>query len=144
MHEHKFMSNVRLSFLENNIPAYIFYDGSDFQTRPFDMAVCLNGDFIAIEGKFQKNFNAFGMRHVRESQIANLEAHAQGGGCAFIFLNIWIPRKENRLLIWEWEEFKSMTKHTSIKMRELMDSHYLPCHKGRFSAQDMVHIIQRY
>lgn len=141
MNEHKFMSNIKASFLEHNIWATILIDGSDYSPRPFDMVVCLKGKLVAIEGKFQKNFGAFGMRHIRESQILNLNAVTQGGGTAFIFLNVWLPNKENRLLIWEWENFKEITANGSIKKSTLINLPYIQGAKKRFPVEEICPLL---
>lgn len=144
MNEHKFVGNIKKSLLEHNIWSTILVDGADFSPRPCDLLACVSGKLVAVEAKFQRDFKAFGIKHIRDSQVLNLDFINQGGGMGFIFLNIFIPYKENRLLIWEWNQFKKITANGSIKKKELMEHPYLPCHKGRFSAQDMTHIIQRY
>ena len=101
MNERMFMSDLRQSFLESNIWSTTLIDGSDYSPRPFDNITCINGQLIAIEGKFQKTFSAFGIRNIRDSQIQNLNTVSHSLGHAFIFLNIWQPRTENRLIIWE-------------------------------------------
>lgn len=142
MNERNFMSSVRLSFLDHNVWATILVDGSDFSTRPCDMIACLDGKLIAIEGKFQKEFKAFGMKQIRDSQILNLDAITQGGGLAFIFLNIWIPNKENRLIIWEWTHFKKITAFGSIKKKTLRDLPYIQGHKKRFPIAQIISTLE--
>jgi len=138
MNERTFMSNVKLSFLDHNLWATTLVDGSDFQTRPCDMIACLEGKLVAIEGKFQKSFSAFGIKHIRDSQVLNLDAISQGRGVAFIFLNIWIPNKENRLLIWEWEIFKKITANASLKKKTLLEMPYIQGAKKRFPIEDIL------
>jgi hypothetical protein len=138
MNERKFMSNLKKSFLEAGYWSTTLIDGSDYSPRPFDNITCINGKLVAIEGKFQKDFGAFGMRHIRDSQILNLDAVRLSGGQAYIFLNIWIPRAENRLLIWEWEYFKALTSEGSLKKRQLLDHPFVPGKKGTFPIPEVL------
>lgn len=141
LNERKFMSHLRLSFLDNNIPAFTLYDGSDHMTRPFDQVVCYQGRYIALEGKFQKSFKAFGMSQIRDSQVLGLNAVTQGGGIALIALNIWIPRQENRLIIWPWQEFKKRTTISSYKKPELEAMPYIQGKKGRFPIDQVLKVL---
>ncbi len=113
----------------------------DFAARPFDVAVDYHGKFLAIEGKFQKSFNAFGMKKIRDSQIANLNAITKGQ--AFIFLYIWVPNQDHRLLIWEWEEFKRRTETGSIKKHELMDEPFVTCKNYIYNVEQIVDYLPK-
>lgn len=135
------MSHLRLSFLDHNIWSTTLIDGSDYSPRPFDNITLIDGKLIAIEGKFQKSFKAFGMSQIRDSQKLNLDAVTHGGGAAFIFLNIWIPRQENRLIIFDWTSFKSRTAHSSYKMAELKALPHITGKKQRFSVPGILEKI---
>lgn len=144
MNERQFMSNIRLSFLDNNIWSTTLVDGSDYSPRPCDNITLLDGRLLAIEGKFQKSFKAFGMGQIRDSQVLNLDAITQGGGVASIFLNIWIPREENRLIIWEWSDFKEKTRNGSIKKKELLEMPYIEGRKQRFPVDQILDRIKNF
>ena len=144
MNERRFMSNIKSSFLENNIWSTILVDGSDFSPRPCDMIANYHGRLWAIEGKFQKSFKAFGLSQIRDSQRLNLDAITQGGGIASIFLNIWIPRQENRLLIWHLQDFKSRAEKSSFKKGELMAMPYIQGSKNRFSVQEILKSVNKF
>jgi penicillin-binding protein-related factor A (putative recombinase) len=72
------------------------------------------GKFFAIESKQIKKFEAFGMRFLRDSQIKELNSIIERGNRAFIFLNIRIKavkgkvKRENRLVIFDWKEFREL------------------------------------
>jgi len=138
INERQVASNLRKSFLENETWCAIIYDGMDFAERPFDMVSIFKSKLVAIELKFLKSFSAFGMRHMRESQIKNLNMVSESGALAFVFLNIWIPHKENRLLIWEWNRFKSLTADGTIKKKELEQWAFIQGKAQRFPV-DKIH-----
>lgn len=142
------MSVLKKNLLQNGIWCCIIYDGHDFSDRPFDMLIRINNkilsDTVAVEGKFQKDFSAFGMSKIRESQIKNLDKYEKENGLAFIFLNIWMPRKENRLIIWEWGEFKKITKNGSIKKKELTETPFIKINYESFQVDRIVEKITCY
>lgn len=88
--------------------------------KPCDIIACVDGRFVAIESKQIKKFEAFGMRHLRDVQIANLDHVERCGGRSFVFLNIRIKavkgktKHENRLIIFPWDEFKALCMEGSI------------------------------
>ena len=90
--------------------------------RPFDLVACYRGELLAIEVKLLRGYQAFGMRHLRESQIEHLERVVQAGGRAYVFCVVWEPRQYKRLLIWPWDEFP---REASIRKRELQELPYL-------------------
>ena len=113
--------------------------------KPFDSILVRDGKFIAIEGKALKKFEAFGMRHLRPSQIKNLEAITKQGARGYVFLNIRVSsnpvegvKRENRLLIWEWEEFKRATKNGSIKQSGVISHPYIKGSNKFYDLQDFI------
>lgn len=138
------MSNIRLSFLDNNIWSTTLIDGSDFSSRPFDNITLLDGKLLAIEGKFQKSFKAFNYSSIRDSQRLSLEAITQGGGIATVFLNIWVPRQENRLIIWHWPMLKARLQESSIKKKELLEHPYIKGKTQRFNVEEILSVIKSF
>lgn len=84
--------------------------------RPFDIAACWEGRLVAIEVKRLLGYQAFGLRHMRNSQEEHLTEVAASGARAFVFLVVWEPRTIKRLLIFPWETFP---RNDTIKKREL-------------------------
>jgi penicillin-binding protein-related factor A (putative recombinase) len=92
--------------------------------KPCDIVGCYASKFFAIEGKQIKSFKAFGMNSLRQSQIDSLNDIVSRGGAAFVFLNIRIKaaksvgvKQDDRLLIFEWTEFKEITANGSLKKK---------------------------
>jgi penicillin-binding protein-related factor A (putative recombinase) len=97
--------------------------------KPCDIIGGYHGKFFGIESKQIKNFEAFGLRHLRESQIRHLTDMVKRGNRAFVFLNIRIAavkgktKRENRLVIFDWADFSKMTE--SLKQKDVMALSYL-------------------
>jgi len=144
--ERKFMQEIKVSLLEANTWATILVDGNDYSPRPFDMVTCVDGQMIAIEGKLKKVPSlAFGMKDMRPSQIKNLDAVVQSGGHSFVFLNLFEPRKMNRLLIFEWNWFKEHTTKLgrSIYKKELLEFPYLAGAKSMYPGDEIISHIKK-
>lgn len=90
-------------------------------SKPCDLVACIDGNFVAIECKQIKKWKAFGLGDMRPSQLVNLPAVVKSGGKAFVFLNVRIARKENRLIILDWETWGPRLERGSIKARDLQN-----------------------
>jgi len=97
--------------------------------KPCDIFGGYHGKFFAIESKQIKKFEAFGLRHIRDSQIKHLTSMVKTGNRAFIFLNIRIAavkgktKRENRLVIFDWADLSRKTE--SYKQKEVMALPYV-------------------
>jgi len=153
--EGQFLTEVKHSFNDVGCYAYKIPDmPSGFVTgfrfnpdKPYDMVVGLKGDFAAIEGKLLKKFEAFGMRHIRDCQIKGLDEVVSTGNRAYIFLNIRVSgdkekriKRANRLLVWEWENFKERCKDGTIKKKELEAWPHIVGSKKRFDVLGAIEI----
>lgn len=77
--------------------------------KPFDLDVRVGGRAFAIEAKFQKKLQAFGMRALESSQVQGLtDVHAVTPGCALVVLFAHVGRGDRRLYVWEWSHFASV------------------------------------
>ena len=103
--------------------------------KPFDVLAILNGVPVAIEAKYQNSFAEFGMGQIRPSQVIGLEAFAAGGGHSYIILNIRIPNECNRVLIFNWQEFKKRDK--SIGKKELEQWDFIEGSKGTYPVHQL-------
>lgn len=106
--------------------------------KPFDAIARFNGRTHAIEAKFQKTYEAFGLRHLRPNQIKGLNDWQQQGGDAWVFLNIRRPtnhvtgeRRCNNLIIFSWAEMKRRGKNT-FKKAELIKRTQFSFQKGHY------------
>lgn len=138
----KFLTELGHSFRDDGYFAYKIPDmpGQFLRfnpSKPFDMIVL--GLDLAIEGKALHQFESFGMRQIRPSQVEGLDAVEKAKGKAYIFLNIRISpsrengiKRENRCLWWKWGKFKEICKDKSISKNELMGIAYISGAKNRF------------
>lgn len=120
MKESKFLTELRDTFRNHGAFFYKIVDMPHFKgkmtrfdaPKPFDSMIVLEGIPIAIEAKIFKKFQAFGIRHLRPSQVEGLEAFEQAGGRSFVFLNVRIKavageqKHVNRLYIFKWEDIR--------------------------------------
>jgi hypothetical protein len=96
--------------------------------KPCDILAIHRGRGIAIESKQIKKFEAFNaMTALRPNQIKALdEVLVTGRGRAFVFLNIRIKavkgevKQENRVLIFDWKEWRGVFESGSIKQKDLI------------------------
>ena len=100
--------------------------------KPFDIFASVNGQFVAIECKQIKKFEAFGLSHMRPSQIEHLSKVIQKGGRAFVFLNVRIKpsvakqiKHENRLLIFDWGVWHERWKIESLKKKDIEERPFI-------------------
>lgn len=103
--------------------------------KPADIVACLEDKFIAIETKQFKKWEALGLRHFRPEQVSGMSSIVEQGGRAFVFLNIRIARKENRLLIFDWKTLHPKLQKGSVKAKELRERPY----STPFVLNDKIH-----
>jgi len=116
--------------------------GSRFNPeKPFDIVGMISEIGVAIEGKQMRKFEAFGIRHMRPSQIAEFDFMVDNSAArAFIFLNIRQKadkvagsQYENRLIILEWSEIRDRLKKESIKKKEIEGLPFIQGKNSRFN-----------
>ena len=152
MRESKFITEVKNSIFEYGGWAYKLADLPASMTpglryspdKPCDLIASINGKCIGIECKMLRKYEAFGLRHLRESQVRGLDGIIQRGlGRGFVFLNIrrsadkeYGIKRLNRLIIFDWEIFSCLTG--TIKKNELENYDYIQGKNGMFAIQDWV------
>lgn len=147
MKESKFITEVVNSLKSQGLWAYKVPDmpaswmgGTGLRfvpEKPCDIIAMRGKIGLLIECKQIKKFEAFGMRHMRESQIKNLNEVTDKGGLGFVFLNIRIASpRENRLIIFEWQEFRYRTE--SIKGKEIKEFPFIQGFKDEFDLFSFV------
>jgi len=134
------------SFKKKGHFLYKIPDGLDMTDRPFDCTGCVNGKAIAIECKFQRDFRAFGMRSIRESQIRCLNEFEAANGQAFICLfirgNLEGLGYFNRVIFFTWKEFKEYTgKQNSYKKEVLLNYNYNLGSKGIYNLDKFFELL---
>lgn len=116
MNEAKFQKELKESFSEIGMIAYKFFDLPVSALRGLQYVPEKPSDFVVFDGKTAflveckqiKKYESFGMRQMRPGQIRELNRITNSGGLGFVFLNVRIKSPhENKILIWEWSEFKS-------------------------------------
>lgn len=109
-------------------------------SKPFDLVACMDGRLVAIECKQIKKWKAFGMNDMRTSQLVNLPSVIKAGGRSFVFLNVRIARKENRLIFLDWEVWGPRIERESIKAKDLKELPFCEAHthegKTHFDLSD--------
>lgn len=98
--------------------------------KPFDIMACVNGASVAFEAKALRQYEAFGRRHLRESQIKGLDDHARAGGLSYVILEVKAGRGDYRMLFWRWDHFVKATEDGSIKKAELEKLPYIQREKN--------------
>lgn len=107
--------------------------------RPCDIFYFYDGHGGAIESKFQRNFSAFGANKIALHQIDTLNYIYNTNNKAFVFLNIFIPREENRLLVFPWNECGwRLTVGPSYKKKELLEWPYVQGHKKLYDLTEIL------
>ena len=107
-------------------------------SKPCDTFVLFRGFGALIEGKQMKKFEAFGLRHLRPSQIVAMDRAVRTKNRAYIFLNVRC-HQENRLIIFEWsKEFKTRLEKASIKGKEIKSLNFVKGFKKRFDLSDFL------
>lgn len=120
--------------------------------KPCDIIFCFGGRFGAIESKQMKKFQAFGLRHLRENQIRNLDRVTATGGRAFVFLNVRVRGKrgavvkgkwtganyENRLIIFDWKVWKPLFEILPLSGKEVQSLAFIRGKKGLFDLSSFL------
>lgn len=97
--------------------------------KPCDIIAGFAGKMVGIESKQMKKYEAFGLRHIRDSQVEHMNAMIAAGCRAFVILNIRIravkgeTKHENRTVIFDWKEFREQKE--SIKAKDLKSLPYI-------------------
>jgi hypothetical protein len=107
--------------------------------KPCDILFCYRSKFGAIESKQMKKFEAFGLRHMRDSQIRNLDEISERGGIAYVFLNVRIARKENRLIALDWKVWKAQLEIMSLSGKEVAALPHIKGTGDRFPLSDWLY-----
>lgn len=101
--------------------------------KPFDAFVILGGRAIAIEAKSMNDFQAFGMRHLRDCQVKGLDEVSAAHGEAYVFLNVRrAGNKEkgvtrvNRLFMFQWDYFKAHCEYHGSFKKVVLESGDFP------------------
>jgi hypothetical protein len=93
--------------------------------KPCDIVAMFGSVGCLIECKQVKTVEAFGMRHMRPSQIKNLDEVVNKGGLGFVFLNVrvkgakGVSKHMNKLIIFDWYFFRQQEE--SIKAKQLVE-----------------------
>jgi len=124
--ERSFLTELKKSFQARGAFFHKITDFPHFQgmatrfdmAKPFDAFVILGGRAIAIEAKSMNDFQAFGMRHLRDCQIKGLDEVAKALGECYVFLNIRRAgnkekgiKRVNKLYMFGWDYFKHYNEH---------------------------------
>jgi len=124
--EQTFCTEIINSFEQKGIWAYKIPDMPRFKgqktrfsiKKPFDIIVDYYSRFMAIECKFSRGFKAMNISQFEKknnNQIDNLLQH----NLCYIFLNIFIPREINRLLIFDREAIGDLVLKKRYTKKEL-------------------------
>ena len=153
MRESVFITEVKRSIFAYGGWAYKLSDmpqsmirGARFNPeKPFDLACCINGKFVGVECKQLKKYEAFGLRHIRETQIRGLDGILDGLGRAFVFVNIrqQADKKKgtsrlNRLIIFDWDVWRNRWKIGTSKKEEMLKMPFITGAKGYFPIDKWV------
>lgn len=156
MKEAIFLTEIVNSFKDHDCYAFKIPDmptSMMFRFNPdkaCDIVVGYGRGFLGVEGKMSKKFEAFGMRHVRESQQGHLDDMVRTNNEAYIFLNVRISgdktkgvKRENRLIMFPWAEFKIHEEEFgSYKQKEIMAMPYVKGSKKRFDLTEFLKALK--
>ncbi len=96
--------------------------------KPCDVIAMYEGRGVLIECKMLKGYQAFGKRHIRPSQIREMDKALEAGTRAFLFVNIRKTAKPrlNRIIILEWSEVRErIMSEVSYKKPEMESFDYI-------------------
>lgn len=146
--EKNFVSDIMHSL--NQMPgltAYKIPDAPVFEgqktrfspTKPFDIVADYCGKFIAIECKMFKEYKAVSLglfRRQKEGvikncQLTNLLRHE----CCYVFINIFVPREMNKLIILNRSDIKHIIDGHTIRKKELEEFEYVESKKGIYEVK---------
>lgn len=112
--------------------------------KPFDIASCWKGHFLGIEVKYLDEPMAFGMRHLRDSQIAALSDLDRAGGLSYVLVIVKHSKRDIRL---HWFEFDFLRQECerrggSIPKDDLVRTLSTPKIHGRFDLTDFIEDLE--
>ena len=154
MKEAIFITEVKRSIFKYGGWAYKLADmpqsmlqGARFNPeKPCDLVASINGKFVGIECKQLRKYEAFGLRHIRETQVRGLNGIIHNGlGRSFIFLNIRQKadkergiKRLNHLIIFDWDKWRHLWEGRTTKKHELLTVTPIPGKNGMFPLHDWV------
>ena len=153
MKENQFNTEVKNSLKKHGAWAYKIADQPTSWTasktrftpeKPCDIVAIHEGVGMLIEGKQFKKFEAFGLRHLRPSQVKNMDEAVDKNNRAFVFLNIRIKaiagrqRRDNRLIIFDWKIWRERIKEASIKHKEVRELPYIKGSRGGYDLTEFI------
>lgn len=87
--------------------------------KPCDIIACRGGHLVAIETKQIRKWKPLSHRDFRPEQKNSLKSILDRKGSAFCFLNVRIPKEENRLIVFDWSTWGDRLSTSSIHVKEL-------------------------
>lgn len=107
-------------------------------SKPCDILGCVMGRFFAIESKQIKEWKSFTIKMLRPNQIVALDDIVKAGGRAYVFLNVRMPRIENRLIIFDWAVWATHLKGDLIKPDSLKNMPFIKGAKEEFDLSEFL------
>jgi Holliday junction resolvase len=111
--------------------------------KPFDIFYVEGGDAYAIEAKVLDGYKAFGLAHMRMSQVESLTQFMKAGGQAYVALNIRQAASKaegkehiNKAIFMPWDGLYARLKKSSIKAKELIDAPGIHGKKGLYNLEE--------
>lgn len=152
MRESIFTSEIMKSLREANVWCYKIPDNPTSWTmartrytpeKPCDIVASFNGRAILLELKQIRKWQAFGKTQIRGSQFLSLTEASKAGAKCFVLLNIRIKpegenKRENRLVVFDWNEWGSFFLENTIKAKDLIKHEYVSGRKGRFDLSSLL------
>lgn len=123
-----------------DMPSSYMIKGRFNPEKPCDIISFLGMVSALIECKQQKKYEAFGIRHLRESQIEALDEIVDLEiGQSYVFLNVRVPRKINKLIIFDWKETRERFKSgISYKKKEIEEMDAIDGKKGCYDLSSFI------
>jgi len=152
--EKTFLTELRHSFEELGCFWYKITDspvsallGSRFESaKPFDAILVYEGIPIAVEAKSLKDYQAFGLRHLRPSQVKGLEDFEAAGGRSLVLVNIRRAasrasgvKRLNQLMAFHWPELRD--RGESFKKGEMIERRQWTGTKKRFPVGEILALV---
>lgn len=67
-----------------------------------------------------------------------LDAVVRTGGRAFVFINVRIPRIENRLIVFDWKMWAEVLRGGPIPLRDMKTMPYIKGAKDLFPLEELM------
>jgi penicillin-binding protein-related factor A (putative recombinase) len=110
--------------------------------QPFDLFGSYNGKSFAIECKQKKKYGSFSKSDLNGDQEKTLTDYEnQGGGKAFVFLDIRLADDYSHIFIFSWKNLKKIWEKGSIKKEELKKMEYIEGVKGYIRFTKFIKMI---